>query len=352
MKILAEYIWLGDNDEFRSKTRTVDSSISREELVKNNLVHELLDPKKYDEWNYDGSSTCQAEGNDSEVMLRPVAVYMDPFRKAPNVMVLCETYRPDGTPLDNNHRRHALHLFNKNKASEPWYGIEQEFYLMDNGGQYRSGESSKSLGFEHADKQGQYYCSVGSNNAFGRQVAERAYLASLDAGLNISGMNAEVGPGQWEIQVGPCVGIDAGDQVMMLRYLLQRVGELCGVQVSIHPKPLKGDWNGSGCHTNYSTKEMREKGGMSVIRDAIKKLEKKHKEHMDVYGSDNDQRMTGLHETASYDEFSFGVANRGASIRIPRATEKENKGYFEDRRPSSNMNPYLVTSKLFETTVL
>lgn len=352
MKIIAEYIWLGGNNEYRSKTRTIDSSISREELVKNNLVNELLDPKHYDEWNYDGSSTGQAQGDDSEVMLRPAAVYMDPFRKAPNVLVLCETYKPDGTPLPNNHRKEALHLFNKDKAAEPWFGIEQEFYIMDNGGQYMSKESQKSLGQENAETQGQYYCSVGANNAFGRQVVERAYLASLDAGLNVSGINAEVGPGQWEIQVGPCIGIDAGDQVTMLRYILHRVGELCGVQISFHPKPLKGDWNGSGCHTNYSTKEMREKGGMAVIREAMKKLEKRHSEHMEVYGSDNRERMTGLHETADYDHFSWGVANRGASIRIPRSTERDNKGYFEDRRPSSNMDPYIVTSKLFETTVL
>ena len=352
MKLIAEYIWIGGNDEYRSKSRTIDSPISREELVKKNLMGELLDVSKYEEWNYDGSSTDQASGDYSEIILKPAAVYMDPFRKAPNVMVLCETYRPNGEPLPNNHRKHAKELFAKNKESEPWFGVEQEFFIMDGDGPYNSATSLNSLGLSKATKQGQYYCSVGVNNAFGRQVAERAYMACLDAGVNVSGMNAEVAPGQWELQVGPCVGIDSGDQVMMLRYLLHRIGEICGVQINFDPKPLKGDWNGSGCHTNYSTKAMREKGGLKVIREAIKKLERKHTEHMAIYGSGNEERMTGKCETASYEHFSSGVGDRGASIRIPTTTEKENKGYLEDRRPSSNMDPYLVTSKLFETTVL
>ena len=352
MKLIAEYIWLGGNNEFRSKTRTINSPLTRDELVKNNLMGELLDVSKYEDWNYDGSSTEQATGEDSEIILKAAAIFLDPFRKAPNVLVLCETYRPNGEPLPNNYRKKAVELFNKNKAAEPWFGIEQEFYIMDNNGTNNSKLSNTPLGMEHAEKQGQYYCSVGANNAFGRQVAERAYLACLDAGVTTSGMNAEVAPGQWEIQVGPCVGIDSGDHLMMLRYILHRVGEICGVQINLEPKPVKGDWNGSGCHTNYSTKEMRDKGGLKVIKTAIKKLERKHKEHMEVYGSDNEQRMTGLHETADYNTFSSGVANRKASIRIPRFTDRDNRGYMEDRRPSSNMNPYLVTSKIFETTVL
>ena len=352
MKLIAEYIWIGGNDEYRSKSRTINSPISREELVQKNLMGELLDVSKYEQWEYDGSSTNQASGEYSEIILKPAAVYMDPFRKAPNVMVLCETYRPNGEPLPNNHRKHAKELFAKNKAVEPWFGIEQEFFIMDGDGPYNSATSLNALGLSKADKQGQYYCSVGSNNAFGRPVAERVYMACLDAGVNVSGMNAEVAPGQWELQVGPCVGIDSGDQVMMLRYLLHRIGEICGVQINIDPKPLKGDWNGSGCHTNYSTKAMREKGGLKVIHEAIKKLEHKHTEHMAIYGSGNEERMTGKCETASYEHFSYGVGDRGASIRIPTKTENENKGYLEDRRPSSNMDPYLVTGKLFETTVL
>ena len=310
MKLIAEYIWLGGNDVLRSKSRTIDSEYTHEQLFKNNLLGQLLDPEKYEEWTYDGSSTGQATGDDSEVVLRPVNVFMDPFKKAPNVLVLCDTYRPNGEPLNNNHRKRALELFNKNKDSQPWFGIEQEFYIMKNNTENPSQTSLLPLGtndnLETTQPQGQYYCSIGSNNAFGRQVCERVYLACLDAGINVSGMNAEVGPGQWEIQVGPCIGINAGDHVVMLRYLLGRVGELLGVQINIDPKPLLGDWNGSGCHTNYSTKEMREKGGIKVIREAIKKLEKKHDEHMSVYGENNHLRMTGNHETSSYSKFSYG----------------------------------------------
>ena len=219
--------------------------------------------------------------------------------------------------------------------------------------------TNKPLGFPQngfPNAQGQYYCSAGAQNAFGRQVAEEHLEACVYAGIKISGVNAEVAPGQWEFQIGPCVGIEEGDHLWMARYLLNRVAEKHGVVVDLEPKPVKGDWNGSGCHANYSTKNMREgtegKSGLEYIDEAIEKLSHKHMEHMEVYGSGNEQRMTGEHETASYDTFSHGVANRGASIRRGNQTVKDGKGYFEDRRPSSNCDPYLVTGKMFETTLL
>ncbi len=332
---VAEYIWLGGNNEFRSKTRVFNEEIR--------LLDQL--PK----WNYDGSSTEQADGTDSEVILVPRQMFSDPIRGGNAILVLCETTRANGTYLDNSHRHWANELFEQNKGAEPWFGLEQEYFMIDI-------DTQKPLGYEENKKQGQFYCSVGSENAFGRALAEEHLHVCIAAGIKISGINAEVAPGQWEFQIGPCTGIEEGDHMWMARYLLVRLAEKYNVSIDFEPKPLEGDWNGSGCHANYSTKEMREgtvgKSGLEYIDEAIEKLSHKHMQHMAVYGSGNEKRMTGAHETASYDTFSHGVANRGASIRRGNETVKMGKGYFEDRRPSSNCDPYLVTGMLFKTTIL
>eukprot|EP00741_Cyanophora_paradoxa_P020961 tig00021319_g20236.t1 len=333
-KIMAEYVWIdGTGENTRSKTRTLTS------IPKS--------PADLPLWNFDGSSTGQAPGNDSEVILKPQAIYRDPFRRGDNIIVLCDCYKPNGEPIDNNTRFNAEKAMNAAKDLKPWFGIEQEYTLFS--------KSKWPLGWPeggYPGPQGPYYCGAGYDKVFGREVADAHYKACLYAGVNISGVNAEVMPGQWEFQVGPCEGIAGGDQIWIARYLMERVCEEIGVIVSFDPKPMEGDWNGAGCHTNYSTEPMRNEGGWEIIKQALEKLEKKHMEHIAVYGRGNERRLTGKHETAPITQFSWGVANRGCSIRIPRSTEAEGKGYLEDRRPASNMDPYIVTAKLVETTCL
>ena len=331
MKDLYEYIWIDGYGSLRSKTRAVDS----EDVYKINLAKRL---ENLPEWNYDGSSTNQADGSDSEVLLKPVAIYPDPFRSIVGFLVLCETYLPNGEPTKSNTRFKANQIFDKYSSLEPMYGIEQEFFISQNG---------KVISFLQDGlqpmPQKDYYCGVGGNNIYGRKIIEDAFTNCLQAGLNLTGLNAEVAPAQWEFQVC-AVGIAAADQLVMLRYITQRTLELSGYTMDISPKPIQGDWNGSGCHVNYSTKEMREEGGINAIMSGIELLGSKHLECMEQYGSGNRERLTGLHETSDYHKFSYGVANRGCSVRIPRDTEKNGCGYFEDRRPSSNMDPYIVTS--------
>jgi len=337
-KILAEYVWVDADGNTRSKTRTLPAAKGTDVT---------LLPK----WNFDGSSTGQAPGDDSEVILKPQRIFRDPFRPRSdgiyNILVMCDTYTPAGEPLPSNHRALAMKSFEGHDDEEIWFGCEQEFTLFNM-------DTRTPLGWPEngmpSRPQGPYYCSVGPENNFGRAITDSMYQACLYAGIEISGVNGEVMPGQQEYQVGPCVGIDAGDQVMMSRYILQRVCEDFQVYCTLFPKPItQGEWNGAGMHTNVSTKKMREEGGLDIIKKAIYKLGAKHKEHIAVYGEGNELRLTGRFETASMDTFSYGVANRGASIRIGRETEAEGKGYFEDRRPSSNADPYIVTGKIMET---
>jgi glutamine synthetase len=175
--------------------------------------------------------------------------------------------------------------------------------------------------------------------------------ACLAAGLNISGINAEVMPGQWEFQIGPVGPLELGDETMLARYLLHRLGEDFGIACTFAPKPVKGDWNGTGGHTNYSTEPMRKPGGMDAIMAAIEKLSKTHPEHISQYGTGNEQRLTGKHETCDIDTFKFGVADRGSSIRIPLPVQLQGYGYLEDRRPAANVDPYTVARLLIKTTI-
>ncbi|KAL6070513.1 Glutamine synthetase cytosolic isozyme 1-3 [Balamuthia mandrillaris] len=333
-KITATYVWIGGSGEdVRSKSRT--------------LEFEPKSPEELPHWNFDGSSTGQAPGDKSEVNLKPRAIFRDPFRRGKNILVMCDCYDMDDQPIPTNTRYHANEIMEKAKDHKPWFGLEQEYTIFSvRGGPFGWPEQ----GFP--GPQGPYYCGAGADKAFGRDIHEALYRACLYAGIKIAGDNGEVMPGQWEFQVGPCEGISIGDHLWMARYILHRLSEYFRVVVSFDPKPIPGDWNGAGCHTNYSTEAMRQEGGYKVIEEAIQKLSEKHIEHIAAYGKGNERRLTGRHETARIDQFRAGVADRGASIRIPSSTAKEGKGYFEDRRPASNCDPYVVCAKIVETTCL
>ena len=255
-------------------------------------------------------------------------------------------------PNNTNFRHHAEQIFAAADHEKPWFGIEQEYTMLKDLTKF----TTWPLGWPsngYPGPQGPYYCSVGAANCFGRIIADMHYKACLFAGVTISGTNAEVMPGQWEFQVGPCLGLDMGDHLWMARYLLCRVAEDFNVDISFAPK-LFSDWNGSGCHTNFSTKTMRDgKQGMKYIDEVCDKLKKKHRLHLEMYGEGNEKRLTGHHETSSMHTFSYGVGNRACSVRIPTSTAHDNgKGYIEDRRPASNMDPYIVTAMIADTTIL
>lgn len=288
-------------------------------------------------WAFDGSSTRQAEGHSSDLLLKPCSLYRDPARE--NAwLVMCEVLNPDETPHVSNTR--AL----VEDDDDYWFGFEQEYTFVFNG---------RPLGFPENGfpaPQGMYYCSVGNGNVAGREVVEEHLDTCLKAGIDITGINAEVMLGQWEYQCFSKGAKQAGDDLWVSRYLLFRISEEHGVNIEFAPKPVKGDWNGSGMHTNFSNRVMRDIGGEEMFDKILNSMKKYHKEHIDVYGSGNHERLTGLHETQHIDTFSYGVSDRGASIRIPISTVREDwKGYLEDRRPASNADPYRIVARILAT---
>ena len=331
-KIAAEYIWIDGQKptaKLRSKTKVLSGPITSIDQIP--------------EWGFDGSSTSQAEGHFSDLVLRPVKFIPDPIHREGDILVLCEVLHPDLTTHWSNTRRRLAEVAEKYKAHESWFGIEQEYTFFEGNRPLMWPEKG------YPAPQGGYYCGVGADEVFGREIVEAHREACERAGLSIEGTNAEVMPAQWEFQIGPLGAPDCADEIWFGRWLLYRIAEDFGVSATLYPKPMKGDWNGAGAHTNFSTKEMRAEGGIKVIEAAMSKLENRHDEHMKVYGAHNEERLTGLHETCSIHQFRWGRSDRGASIRIPMATYQHGKGYFEDRRPAANMDPYLVCAMLIDT---
>ena len=332
MKSKLEYIWLDGYEPTQSLR-------SKTQIIKN-FSGKLEDCPI---WSFDGSSTKQAEGFDSDCLLKPVAIYNDPCREN-GYLVMNEVLNADATPHISNGRA----TINDDDA-DFWFGFEQEYFLWDV-------KRNKPLGFpwpseEEKSKQGQYYCSVGAANTFGREVVEEHLDQCLEAGINVEGINAEVATGQWEFQVFAKGAKDAGDQVWVARYLAERNAEQDCLSINWHPKPVEGDWNGSGMHANFSNEVLRTCGDEKVFNKVCIAFSENIDRHMKVYGADNDKRLTGDHETQSIDSFTYGVSDRGASIRIPVGTVENGwKGRLEDRRPSSNGDPYKIASVIIKTT--
>lgn len=345
---VVEYIWFGGNNEFRSKVRCIHSH-------KNFLTIEDIGL-----WNYDGSSTNQATTEDSEVILKPVQLYKDSSDKN-KYFVLCETFKysdNDLKPLINNFRYKFTELENKFgktiRDNDFWFGFEQEFFIWD---LYQD----KSIGFnKKLPEQGPYYCKIESvsNNDLEnyhninetRKYTEIIFQRCLDLNLGVTGWNLEVAPGQTEIQIFGHY-VKACDDLIMLRYICHTELSKYNLKPNFHPKPLGNDWNGSGLHTNISTNETRKENGFEIIKKYMEKFDKTHKDHINDYGEENNLRLTGIHETSSLEKFSYGVASRASSVRIPRETFINNKGYFEDRRPCAWANPYKIASRIIETIV-
>lgn len=331
MKTKLEYIWLDGykpTQSLRSKTR-----------VESDFGGKLEDCPM---WSFDGSSTEQADGSSSDCLLKPVALFPDPGRKN-SYLVMTEVLNADGTPHESNGRATI-----EDDDADFWFGFEQEYFLWDT-------ETDRPPGFPPQGfprPQGPYYCSVGGSNAYGREVVEEHLDDCLAAGINVEGINGEVAAGQWEFQVFAKGAARAGDETWVARYILERIAEKYGYAINWHPKPLGDtDWNGSGMHANFSNGLMRESGKEETFTQICDGFGKNIDRHISVYGADNHQRLTGQHETQAIDQFSYGVSDRGASIRIPIGTVEDGwKGRLEDRRPASNADPYKVAAAIVKTT--
>lgn len=346
-----EYIFLDGNypQQIRSKTKILEKEITEFhndyrdpffEIWKNN-------PEKLPMWNFDGSSTGQADTKNSELLLKPVNIFLDPF-KSNGFIVVSEVYNTDMTPHSTNKRSKMVDIVRKYDQETMW-GWEAEYFIYDK-------HTNKPVGWPSdgfPKPQGPYYCSVGGNNVSGREFVEEHATLCEFSGLKLSGINAEVALGQWEYQIGPVFAIDGADQLWVSRYILQRLSEKYNYYIELEPKPFKGnDWNGSGMHVNFSTKEMREdlKNKKKLVIEACEKIGEKVDEHIEVYGPNNTDRLTGSNETCSIKEFRYGIGDRTASIRIPTSIEdKTTPGYLEDRRPASNGDPYEIVTRMVKT---
>ena len=331
MKVKLEYVWLDGykpEPNLRSKVK----------IVNYDSIKGKRDQWDFPMWNFDGSSTNQADTGNSDRLLKPVRHYMTDLQNT--IYVLCEVLNPEGKPHETNQRAKL-----EEEEQDLWFGFEQEYFI-------REEINGNVLGHKrHNLFQGEYYCGVG-HNVVGREFVEEHTDMCLKHGIDITGTNAEVALGQWEYQVFSKGKLKGGDDLWMSRYFLYKISEKYGYHIDLHPKPLThGEWNGSGLHTNFSNDRMRNEGGYDYFTAIFNSFGSRHEDHIKDYGSNNNLRLTGEYETQSIDKFSWGVSDRGASIRVPQDTAKEWKGYVEDRRPGSNADPYKIIYQIVQSLV-
>jgi len=330
-----EYVWLDGHD-----TKNIRSKVRYSQIMPQaNLL------KAIPEWSFDGSSTNQADTENSDCVLKPVKVFPNPIesRQMPTYYVLCEVYNADGTPHETNSRAKLREAIRESDVEQHMFiGIEQEYVITDP-------RTNKPLGWDKYEgdvppSQGQYYCGVGADTNISRNLAEAHANMCIQSSIKIDGFHSEVMLSQWEYQTGIGTALDVSDQLWMSRFILQRIGERMDVSISYDPKLVEGDWNGSGAHINFSNRGMREDEDLGYINLLCASLQESHSEAIGAYGNGNERRLTGKHETSSVDNFSWGEGDRSASIRIPLSTVKNGKGHIEDRRPAANMDPYEALS--------
>ena len=330
MKVKLEYVWLDGykpEPNLRSKVK----------IVNYDSIKGKRDQWDFPMWNFDGSSTNQADTGNSDRLLKPVRHYMTDLQNT--IYVLCEVLNPDGEPHETNQRAKL-----KEEEEDLWFGFEQEYFIREEINGNILGHKRNIL-----KGQGEYYCGVG-HNVVGRDFVEEHLDMCLAHGIDITGTNAEVALGQWEYQVFSKGKLKGGDDLWMSRYFLYKISEKYGYHIDLHPKPLThGEWNGSGLHTNFSNDRMRNEGGYDYFTAIFNSFGSRHEDHIKAYGSNNNLRLTGEYETQSIDKFSWGVSDRGASIRVPQDTAKEWKGYVEDRRPGSNADPYKIINQIVQS---
>ena len=341
-----EYIWTDGsaNKNIRSKTKYME--VDRRKITSPDAFLKFVP-----EWSFDGSSTSQSSTDSSDCILKPVKVTPNPTERGrvASFIVLCEVMNSDDSAHETNTRANLRERIEETELDDMLFSVEQEITLTDP-------ITRGPLGWKDYEDgspppQGEYYCGVGADSVVGRELIENHAMMCSAAGISIPGTNAEVMLSQWEYQLEPKPALEAADNLIVSRFILQRLAERMGIAISYDPKPVEGDWNGSGAHINFSTNHMRTNADMDYMNLICSSMAKYHDEAIEAYGEGNERRLTGKHETSSIDKFTWGELDRSASIRIPIYTVKnDGKGYLEDRRPAANVDPYKAFSYLLGVT--